>query len=205
MTNSPTPAAQDGELIPDERALFEAWASDPARADKIPLDRWRPGNDGYKDTRTYLIYYGWKAGRAALAARSQNQGEPVAFLHQNQAKSRRHLSHSPLPTDAPEEYRSWTSTPLYAAQPLPVSGAPKVQGRHSDLITILDLDKIGMGLGARLAQMHTETIKGRDYLLRDSVMTAVVAWREAWDKNAKAREPIERATPPDAPTPAPKG
>lgn len=52
----------------DERAAFEAWARDPIRAEKLPLDRW-PTNDGYKDTRTYIAFYGWKSGRAALASR----------------------------------------------------------------------------------------------------------------------------------------
>lgn len=51
-----------------ERAAFEAWARDPIRAEKLPLDRW-PTNDGYKDTRTYIAFYGWKSGRAALASR----------------------------------------------------------------------------------------------------------------------------------------
>ena len=57
---------------PDERAAFEAWASDPVRAGKLPLDRW-PGNDGYKGHSTYAAYYGWQA-RASLAAPTQ----PVA-------------------------------------------------------------------------------------------------------------------------------
>lgn len=52
----------------DERAAFEAWARDPIRAEKLPLDRW-PTNGAYKDTRTYIAFYGWKSGRAALASR----------------------------------------------------------------------------------------------------------------------------------------
>jgi hypothetical protein len=36
---------------------FEQWASDPVRADKIPLAK-HP-NGAYVDTRSYLIYYGW--------------------------------------------------------------------------------------------------------------------------------------------------
>lgn len=43
------------------RPLFEEWASDPIRSEKLPLDKW-PDNDGYKDTRTYTAFYGWKAG-----------------------------------------------------------------------------------------------------------------------------------------------
>jgi hypothetical protein len=43
-----------------ERALFETWARDPVRSEKLPLDRW-PTNDGYKDSRTYIAFYGWKA------------------------------------------------------------------------------------------------------------------------------------------------
>jgi hypothetical protein len=51
-----------------ERKAFEAWALDPIRASKLPLERW-PTNGAYKDTRTYTAFYGWKAGRAALASR----------------------------------------------------------------------------------------------------------------------------------------
>lgn len=51
-----------------EREEFEAWARDPIRAEKLPLDRW-PTNDGYKDTRAYIAFYGWKSARAALASR----------------------------------------------------------------------------------------------------------------------------------------
>ncbi|CAE6900830.1 hypothetical protein [Paraburkholderia domus] len=38
---------------------FEQWASDPQRADKIPLAK--HANGAYSDTRSYLIYYGWKS------------------------------------------------------------------------------------------------------------------------------------------------
>jgi hypothetical protein len=53
--------------LTDEREAFETWASDPIRAEKLPLDRW-PTNNGYKDPRTYVAFYAWKAGRAALSA-----------------------------------------------------------------------------------------------------------------------------------------
>ena len=45
----------------DERMglTFEEWASDPVRADKIPLDK-HP-NGAYSDTRSYLIAFGWKS------------------------------------------------------------------------------------------------------------------------------------------------
>lgn len=61
--------------VADERAAFEQWASNPVRAEKLPLDRW-PKNDGYKDTRTYTAFYGWQA-RAALAS-APVAGEAVA-------------------------------------------------------------------------------------------------------------------------------
>lgn len=62
-----------------EREAFEEWARDTIRAEKLPLDRW-PTNDGYKDTRTYIAFYGWKSGRAALASRPaevDDEGLPV--------------------------------------------------------------------------------------------------------------------------------
>lgn len=43
----------------DETYLFEHWARDPVRAEKIPLEK-HP-NGAYKDTRSYLINYGWKS------------------------------------------------------------------------------------------------------------------------------------------------
>ena len=43
----------------DETYLFERWARDPVRADKIPLARHE--NGAYRDTRSYLIKYGWNA------------------------------------------------------------------------------------------------------------------------------------------------
>jgi len=49
--------------VAHERARFEAWASEPFRSEKMPLEM-HP-NGAYKDTRSYLIWYGWKA-RAAL-------------------------------------------------------------------------------------------------------------------------------------------
>jgi len=43
-----------------ERERFEAWASEPIRADKLPLVR-HIEDDGYVDHRTYLAWYAWKA------------------------------------------------------------------------------------------------------------------------------------------------
>jgi hypothetical protein len=60
----------------DEREAFEQWASDPVRSDKLPLDRW-PTNGGYKDYRTYIAFYGWKSGRAALSPAPAAQ-QPLA-------------------------------------------------------------------------------------------------------------------------------
>lgn len=65
--------------------------------------------------------------------------------------------------------------------------------RDADIATIRDLDRLGMQLGADLVNMHTDTIKGIDYLQRESVMRAVVAWRSAWNENSKKRKPIDRA------------
>lgn len=53
---------------------FEQWASDPQRADKIPLAK-HP-NGAYSDSRSYLIFYGWKSALKYGVAR-QAQTEPT--------------------------------------------------------------------------------------------------------------------------------
>jgi hypothetical protein len=60
----------------DEREAFEKWASDPVRAEKLPLDRW-PANDGYKDQRTYATFYGWQARAALSIAQPAALNNPV--------------------------------------------------------------------------------------------------------------------------------
>lgn len=48
--------------IESEQKLFESWVSDPIdpiRAEKLPLDK-HP-NGAYKDQRTYIAFYTWKA------------------------------------------------------------------------------------------------------------------------------------------------
>ena len=62
------------QMADTEREAFEAWARDPIRASKLPLERW-PTNGAYKDTRTYIAFYGWKSGRAALASRPAEVGD----------------------------------------------------------------------------------------------------------------------------------
>ena len=54
-----------------ERERFEAWASEPIRADKLPLVR-HIEDDGYVDHRTYLAWYAWKA-RAGLGDTSSGE------------------------------------------------------------------------------------------------------------------------------------
>jgi len=57
----------------DETYLFERWARDPVRADKIPLAR-HP-NGAYCDTRSYLIKYGWIArGKQHVALFTKPEG-----------------------------------------------------------------------------------------------------------------------------------
>ncbi|MFT4118718.1 hypothetical protein [Bradyrhizobium sp.] len=54
-----------GELAQgDERPAFEAWAQEPIRAEKLPLEQ-HP-NGAYKDHRSYTAWYGWQA-RAYLS------------------------------------------------------------------------------------------------------------------------------------------
>jgi hypothetical protein len=48
-----------GYATPQPAKTFEQWASDPVRAEKIPLEM--HANGAYKDSRTYLIAYGWKS------------------------------------------------------------------------------------------------------------------------------------------------
>jgi len=47
------------QVARDDTYLFERWAKDPVRAEKIPLAR--HANGVYADTRSYLIRYGWQA------------------------------------------------------------------------------------------------------------------------------------------------
>jgi hypothetical protein len=76
----PAQATPEGADLPplDEHAAFEAWARDPVRSEKLPLERW-VGNGAYVDSRTYIAFYGWKSGRAALAATTA--AEPVAWAY----------------------------------------------------------------------------------------------------------------------------
>lgn len=62
---------------PRPAQTFEQWASDPVRADKIPLAM-HP-NGAYADTRSYLIYYGWKSAlKHGVAQPAQTaQSKPV--------------------------------------------------------------------------------------------------------------------------------
>jgi hypothetical protein len=55
-----------------ELRLFEQWASDPCRSEKLPLDKHQ--NGAYKDFRTYLAFYGWKS-RAGLNIEAVNKRE----------------------------------------------------------------------------------------------------------------------------------
>lgn len=57
-----------------EREAFEKWASDPIRAEKLPLDRW-PTNDGYKDSRTYIAFYAWQTRASLDQAASAEQSD----------------------------------------------------------------------------------------------------------------------------------
>lgn len=66
--NSPAVA----QPVADERAAFEAWASERRRANKLPLSQ--HANDAYADTRTYLVWYGWQA-RAALCLPAEEGGK----------------------------------------------------------------------------------------------------------------------------------
>lgn len=50
----------------DETYLFEHWAKNPIRAEKLPLAK-HP-NGAYKDTRSYTAFYGWKAHAKQVAA-----------------------------------------------------------------------------------------------------------------------------------------
>lgn len=65
------PLSVVAQPVADERARFEVWASEPFRAEKMPLEM-HP-NGAYKDTRSYLIWYGWKA-RAALCQPAEEGG-----------------------------------------------------------------------------------------------------------------------------------
>ena len=67
-TGSPAVA----QPVADERAAFEAWASERRRANKLPLSQ--HANDAYADTRTYLVWYGWQA-RAALCLPAEEGGK----------------------------------------------------------------------------------------------------------------------------------
>lgn len=49
----------------EEMALFEKWASDPVRVDRLP--DLRHSNGAYMDSRTYIAWYAWK-GKAALVS-----------------------------------------------------------------------------------------------------------------------------------------
>jgi hypothetical protein len=76
-----TPPAMNA-ASPTEALLpkFEAWAKEPIRADKLPLEQ-HP-NGAYKDQRSYSVYYGWKSGyEAALAEQSNSpSSEPVGYV-----------------------------------------------------------------------------------------------------------------------------
>lgn len=56
------------------RAEFEAWATHPDRAGKLPIEKHL--NGAYRDTRTYTAWYGWKSARA-IAAEPQIDGYPL--------------------------------------------------------------------------------------------------------------------------------
>jgi hypothetical protein len=55
-----------------EQQLFEQWASQPCRSEKLPTEK-HP-NGAYKDSRTYLAFYGWKS-RAGLNIEAMNERE----------------------------------------------------------------------------------------------------------------------------------
>jgi hypothetical protein len=51
-----------------EQQLFEQWASQPCRSEKLPIEK-HP-NGAYKDSRTYIAFYGWKS-RAKLTINAE--------------------------------------------------------------------------------------------------------------------------------------
>lgn len=64
--------------------------------------------------------------------------------------------------------------------------AMRVQAAPADVITRAKvLGAAGMELAANLCQLGTTTVKGVDYLRRDSVMSEVIAWRGAFDNAPK--------------------
>lgn len=67
----------------DETYLFEHWASDPVRADKLPLAK--HDNGAYKDTRSYIAFYAWKSRAAQVVALyTRPQGiDPFTDLGEN--------------------------------------------------------------------------------------------------------------------------
>lgn len=67
------------DAAPDnsQAVAFEQWASDPIRADKIPLDK-HP-NGAYSDTRAYLIHYGWKSALKYAAPAIEGPAQAVAL------------------------------------------------------------------------------------------------------------------------------
>jgi hypothetical protein len=83
---------------------FETWASDPVRADKLPLEK-HP-NGAYKDMRTYLIRYGWnsalKHGRPdqQIAAGQEPVGEMIESLFDGTAVPCVDPQKHPLPVGA---------------------------------------------------------------------------------------------------------
>lgn len=70
----------------DETYLFERWARDPVRSEKIPLARHQ--NGAYSDTRSYLIKYGWNArSKQHVALFAKPEGLAPLANHGPEAKA----------------------------------------------------------------------------------------------------------------------
>lgn len=139
---SRTPAAQDGELVPDERARplaidrdrYAAWATRGMRPELARGLHLKNPDGSFQVTSIENECLIWNAGRRdGISSRSQNQGEPVAYLLLDQGcrgpDDCEDYERVEFPIDLSADelarfIKAGRATPLYAAQPLPVSGAP---------------------------------------------------------------------------------